>query len=67
MKGSIYKLGMVLESKKNKYRVEIVQIDKELINGRPPKYTYRVKYLNAINMYKTIGTHTIDKYYKVVK
>ena len=46
MKGSIYKLGMVLESKKNKYRV---------------------KYLNAINMYKTIGTHTIDKYYKVVE
>ena len=57
MKGSIYKLGMVLESKKNKYRVEIVQIDKELINGRPPKYTYRVKELqemkNALNIFMT--------------
>ena len=58
---------MVLESKKNKYRVEIVEVNEKLINGKPPKYTYRVKYLNVINMYRTIGTHTIDKYYKVVK
>lgn len=61
-----YKLGMVLESKKNKYRVEIVEVNEKLINGKSLKYIYKVKYLNAINMYKTIGPKTIDKYYSIV-
>ena len=61
-----YELGMVLESIKNGYQIEIVEITKTLRN-MVPKYKYKVKYLNAINMYKEIGTASLDKYYKLVK
>ncbi len=63
MSNKNYELGMVLESIKNGYQIEIVQITETLKN----KTKYKVKYLNAINMYKEIGTASLNKYYKVVR
>ena len=63
MNNKNYKLGMILESIKNGYQIEIVEITKTL-NG---KNKYKVKYLNSVNMYKEIGTGSLDKYYKLVK
>ena len=63
MNNKSYKLGMILESIKNGYQIEIVEITKTL-NG---KNKYKVKYLNSVNMYKEIGTGSLDKYYKLVK
>lgn len=63
MNNKNYKLGMVLQSIKNGYQIEIVEIFKTPSN----KTKYKVKYLNSVNVYKEIGNASLDKYYKVVR
>ena len=63
-----YMLGTILRSKKNKNYFEITQISKTFDGyGSTAKYTYRLKYLDSVNVYKEINLSNLTKYYDIVE
>lgn len=67
MNKSKYMLGTILRSKKNQNYFEITQISKTLDGCRSAKYTYRLKYLDSVNVYKEINLSNLSKYYDIVE